>query len=162
MNLKTGHWILIGLTGTIVVLLFLAPHQLSSDGLSSESSQMSEPPTVENDIDSALAIIASEAPMQGILLLRKIAEENPSNFRAQYNMGKFSAQTSQWEKVIERFESVMDIDPSFSESHYWMGLARFNLGEIDQAKNHLQQYVADEQDNTQLRDEAARMLNQIN
>ena len=106
MNLKTGHWILIGLTGAIVVLLFLAPHQPSSDGLSSESSQMSEPPTVENDIDSALAIIASEAPMQGILLLRKITEENPTNFRAQYNMGKFSAQTSQWDKVIERLKRL--------------------------------------------------------
>ena len=84
--------------GLVVLLIFAPRHQGDVVVDAAEATQDNEPPTVENQIDSALAIIAGEAPMQGILLLRQIAEENPTNFRAQFNLGRFSAQTGQWEK----------------------------------------------------------------
>lgn len=159
---KTGHWILVALTGAIIVLLLLAPHH--GDTVLEEGdapAAQNEPPTVENEIDSALVMIASEAPMQGILKLRSIAEANPGNFRAQYHLGRFSAQTGQWEKVLERFEQVERIDPGFEEVHYWKGMAYFNLGELQKAKTHLTQYVEGEENNPQLSNEAETMLNQI-
>lgn len=100
--------------------------------------------------------------MQGILLLRSIADEHPENFRAQYHLGKFSAQTGQWEKVVERFEIVKQIDPQFTESDYWLGVAKLQLGQTELAKAHLERFVASDKNNIQLKEEAETMLNQIN
>ena len=146
----------------LIVLLFFAPRH--SGGMLTSAEEMSEnnePPSVENQIDSALAMIGSEAPMQGILFLRQIAEENPSNFRAQLNLGRFSAQTGQWEKVVERFEKAQSIDAEFAESNYWLGLAKFNLARSAEAKAHFEAFLDSEKDNEELRNEAQIMLNQI-
>jgi len=99
--------------------------------------------------------------MQGILFLRSIAEEHPENFRAQYHLGRFSVQTGQWEKVIDRFTAVQSIDPNFVESYFWIGSAHFNLGQKELAKASLKRFVESEKDNTQLITEAETMLNQI-
>ena len=163
MRLKLGHWVLLSLTGLIIVLLYLAP---STSGLVEEPQpdevNFAEPPTVEYEIDSALTLIQSEAPMQGILYLRSIAEEHPENFRAQYHLGRFSAQTGQWEKVIARFEKVRNIDPEFEEVDYWIGLANFNLGQKNSAQSHLKRFVEGDQNNKELLQDAQIMLNQIN
>jgi tetratricopeptide (TPR) repeat protein len=162
ISLKKQHYIAIGATLVLIVLLFFAPRHSGGVVSSAEDvAENNEPPSVENQIDSALAMIASEAPMQGILFLRQIAEENPSNFRAQLNLGRFSAQTGQWEKVIERFEIVQKIDPEFSESNYWLGLAKFNLNRPVEAKAHFVAFLDSEKDNEELRNEAQIMLNQI-
>lgn len=145
--------------GLVVLLFFLPRHQ--GDVVSEAGAGSDEPPTVENQIDSALAIISSDAPMQGILLLRDIAEEHPDNFRAQYNLGLFSAQTGQWEKVLERFTLVQKIDPSFAEANYWMGMAKLNLNRTLEAKAHFEAFVEKEENNEGLREEALKMLNQI-
>jgi tetratricopeptide (TPR) repeat protein len=160
-GLGIKHYISIALSLGLVVLLFFAPRHSGDAVAEAMATSNDEPPTVENRIDSALAIIASSAPMQGILLLREIAEEEPSNFRAQYHLGRFSAQTGQWEKVIERFEKVQEIDPSFAETNYWLGMAKMNLKQSFEAKAHLEAFLEQEKDKIELRDEAQRMLNQI-
>jgi tetratricopeptide (TPR) repeat protein len=161
-GLGTKQIIAIILSVGLVVLLIFAPRH-SGDVVTDagESVAESEPPTVENQIDSALAIIAGEAPMQGILLLRQIAEEHPDNFRAQYNLGRFSAQTAQWDKVVERFEQVQKIDPQFAEANYWLGLAKVNLNKGFEAKAHLEAFLEQERNNEELIEEARKMLNQI-
>lgn len=161
--MKRQQWVAVMLTVALIVLLYFAPRH-SGDAVSSADTltKAGNPPTVENRIDSALSIIASEAPMQGILLLREIAEENPSNFRAQYHLGRFSAQTAQWDKVVERFERVKSIDPDFTESNYWLGKAKFNLGQLAEAGPLLQSFLSEEKENHELRTDAQTMLNQIN
>jgi lipopolysaccharide biosynthesis regulator YciM len=158
--MKKPQWIALALTGVVVVLIILAPNH-SGKFNDAEMQAENTPPDLEYKIDSALSIIASEAPMQGILLLRSVAEEDPSNFRAQYHLGRFSAQTGHWEKVIERFEMVKKIDPEFVETEYWMGLANFNLGKTEQAKSYLESYISKEKENSQLINDAETMLNQF-
>ena len=157
----TKHFLAIGATVAVIVLIMFAPRHAGDAVSSAEPAANNEPPTVENQIDSALAIISGEAPMQGILLLRQIADDNPSNFRAQYHLGRFSAQTAQWEKVVERFEIVQKIDPTFSEANYWLGVAKTNLGRSIEAKAHLEAFLEMDQNNSELRNEAQIMLNQI-
>ena len=158
--MKKAQWIAVALTGVVVVLLLIAPKH-SGKFEDKEAQAETTPPNTEYRIDSALALINGAQPMQGILLLRSIAEEEPGNFRAQYNLGRFSAQTGQWEKVIERFEIVQKIDPEFVETSYWMGKANFNLGNQVEAKENLEQFVSSEQENSELLNDAHTMLNQI-
>lgn len=159
--MKKPQWIALVLTGVVIVLIFLAPNHTGKFE-DAEMQAQNSPPDIENRIDSALKIIASEAPMQGILLLRELAEEEPNNFRAQYNLGKFSAQTGQWNKVIERFEKVKEIDAGFTETYYWLGLAHFNLDESEKAKTYLRKFISEEKEKNQLTNDAEIMLNQIN
>lgn len=158
-GLKSQHWIAIGLTLVLVVLLLLAPHH---SGKFESEADLSDVPTVENEIDSALFLINGEQPMQGILMLRSIAEEHPENFRAQYHLGRFSAQTGQWQKVIERFEIVKKIDPEFAESEYWIGLANLQLGNTEIAKTTLERFLEKSKENSELEAEAQKMLNNLN
>ena len=160
--MKAGHWLLLSLTGAIIVLLLLAPHHPENPAvLAMETSADEEPPNVENLIDSALGVIASPQPMQGILMLRQIADDHPENFRAQYNLGLFSAKTGQWEKVIERFEMVEKIDPEFVDASFWLGKANFELGKQNEARIDLARFLAQDPDNEQLKMEAQTMLKQI-
>lgn len=159
---KAQHWIAIALTLGVVVLLMFAPHHSGQfENQEAETAEEAEVPNVEFLIDSALIMVQAEAPMQGILLLRQIADDHPGNFRAQYHLGKFSAQTGQWEKVIERFENVKSIDPEFVESEYWTGLAQFQLGDTAGAISALENFVTREKENNELVSDAQTMLNQL-
>lgn len=160
-GLKSKHWIAVALTLVLIVLLLLAPHHSDDPVSEKTAANLPEVPDVEYRIDSALRIITSPEPMQGILLLRQVADENPSNFRAQYHLGRFSAQTGQWVKVIERFEKVMAIDPEYAEADYWIGLAHFQLEDKDKARVSLERFLSRANDNDDLIREAHTMLNQL-
>ncbi|GAB4383834.1 MAG: hypothetical protein Kow0075_15970 [Salibacteraceae bacterium] len=157
-SLKTGHFILISCTIAVVVLLLLAPHHPQQSA--AQGAETAEPPRDEYLIDSALTLIGGTQPMQGILLLREVAEQNPSNIRAQYHLGIFSAQTGQWEKVKERFNKVLEIDPEFAEAHFWLGKAEYMLGNQAAAEKHLMQFLNEEPNKEALRQEAQDLLNQ--
>lgn len=160
-GLKLNQWIAIVATITLIVLLLFAPHHSDHPEISAAVLEDSEVPDVEFRIDSALKMISGPQPMQGILLLRDVAEENPGNFRAQYHLGRFSAQTGQWDKVIERFEVVRKIDPEFVEANYWIGFAQYQLGDLEKAKMSLETFVSGTENSEELQSEAQKMLNQL-
>ena len=161
LGFKVKHWIAVASTLGIVVLLLFAPHHTGKFDSEEAVVEAEQVPDVEYRIDSALKIIQGAAPMQGILLLREVADENPGNFRAQYHLGRFSAQTGQWEKVIERFDAVKRIDPQFVEANYWLGLANFQLGNSEKALTFLEEFLSKEKDNIELISDAQTMFNQL-
>lgn len=76
----------------------------------------------------ALAKIENGAtPMEGILMLRTLAEEEPDNLEAQLYLAKFSVQSGQFDKAIERFKRVTEIDPSRSE--VWFEMSGLHLSQ---------------------------------
>ena len=78
------------------------------------------PSNVDHKINKALCFVESDAPMQGILMLREIAEENPDNVAAQIQLGRLSIRTNQWEKALERFKRVISLDPDNKEVHCYL------------------------------------------
>lgn len=85
----------------IFVLLFLAPRT---------------PSTFESDedrIDHVIELIntgQAGPPMQAILLLREAAEIDSTNIGLQLQLGHFSMQTNQYEKAVERYTKVIELD----------------------------------------------------
>ncbi len=61
------------------------------------------------------AASANEPPMKGIGLLREVAEKNPENAYAQYMLGVGAALSGQWDKAIERFTKVAELQPDNME-----------------------------------------------
>ncbi|HEY0677996.1 MAG TPA: tetratricopeptide repeat protein [Chitinophagaceae bacterium] len=66
-------------------------------------------------------------PMEGIMMIREVAERDPHNVYAQMMLGIGGAMTGQFDKAIERFRNVLEHQPRNLE-------ARLNLAEVYERK----------------------------
>lgn len=58
----------------------------------------------------------SETPMQGILMVREVADRNPANTYAQYTLGVGSLISGQLDKAIERLLKVVQYEPGNADA----------------------------------------------
>lgn len=108
----------------LIVLFLQLPKQPSS------ASETTETTTNEvSDVAKAVEMVQmGENPMEGILALRQIAEEDSSNIEAQLWLGIFSLQSGQLDKARERFEKVKAIDPNQPEAYWQLGQMEMEAG----------------------------------
>src|SRR5690606_13006918 len=52
------------------------------------------------------------APMQGIAMLMEVVKEDPQNLKANMSLGMFSMRSRQFDKAVNRFKTVIEIQPS--------------------------------------------------
>lgn len=84
--------------------------------------------------DMAMTFVNSDNPMQGIMMLREIAEKDPKHIKSQLNLGMLSVQSKQFEKALVRFENVLQLDPNHIEATYYKGVTLVELGKKEEAK----------------------------
>jgi len=60
------------------------------------------------------------APMQGIGILREVEQLDPKNIKALINLGYFSIKSGQFDKAEERFNKVLEIDPSYVDAYLYL------------------------------------------
>lgn len=94
----------------------------------------------------AMTYVTSAAPMQGILLLRKIVEKDPKNKLAIFNLGLLSVQSGQYDKAVERFLRLLEIAPSDYRAHYYLGYCYTQLGKTSQAQKYIDQVINESND----------------
>lgn len=84
------------------------------------------------DIKAKLAVtkVASENPMQGILMLRDILKKYPNNVTAIFNLGVLSMQSGQYDKAVERFEKLMTLDSTNDQGAYYLAVSHYELGDL--------------------------------
>ena len=61
-----------------------------------------------------------EMPMKGIGILQEVLNKDPKNINALTNLGYFAIQSGQFEKAIERFETILLIDPENAEAYLYL------------------------------------------
>lgn len=83
----------------------------------------------------------SEPPMKGIALIREAAEKDPDNAFAQYMLGVGSFISAQWPKAIERFEKVLQLEPSNLEAMLRLADSYEQSGNKANAKKWYLQFV---------------------
>ena len=117
--------------------------------------------SVDDRIKSAIEKVKGAAPMAGILELKSIADEDPSQLDAQYFLGISSIQIGELEKAVNRFEKVITFaglkkypDARLKLSECFMG-----LGLTDKAIEQLELEVRDE--NSSLKSQAKEQLDRI-
>jgi tetratricopeptide (TPR) repeat protein len=76
---------------------------------------------------------ATDQPMRGITLLREVVTENPLHENAQMNLGFLSMKSGQYDKAIERFNMVLQINRSRIDAHVYLGEAYLQKGNPDSA-----------------------------
>ena len=78
-----------------------------------ENAIAEEPVNVTHRINLALSYVEEppkENPMQGILMLRDLAEKNPENPAVLFQLGRLAVMTGQYAKAVERLEQAYAID----------------------------------------------------
>lgn len=66
------------------------------------------------------AAYLGKAPMEGIGILQQVLEKDPKNINALFNLGYFALQSAQYDKALERFQTILQIDSAYAEAHIYM------------------------------------------
>ncbi|WP_234736585.1 tetratricopeptide repeat protein [Tellurirhabdus bombi] len=94
----------------------------------------------------AMTYVTTETPMQGIMLLREVLEQDPTNELALFNMGLLSMRSSQWSKAAERFRAILTTHPDNSKAQFYLAISLSELGKKDEARQLLAQVKQTEKD----------------
>ena len=103
----------------------------------------------------------SSNPMQGILMLREVAEEAPNHLMAQYNLGVLSVKSGQLDKAVGRFEKVLEIDPTIEDARFLLGKTYMQMGNNAFALRNFET-LKKESKNQALVSEVESLISQIN
>lgn len=138
--MKKGLAILIFLGIVLVAFFYMSPVTPSTDDKQSETedqhTQESHNTSPDAEVDETLRQLQSGEvpPMQAILKLREIAENNPGNVKANYTLGVLSMQTGQYDKAIGRFETVLEQQPDNGQVWKLLAEAQLNTGDTTLAR----------------------------
>ena len=162
MGMKRNHWLMIAAAAVVVVLLALAPRTPSEaaakNAAEATSARVSEDPnsgstptadgpregmtSSDPKVSAILSELASgKPPMQTILKLKALSDEEPDNVEAQYHLGLFSWQTGQYDKAMERFRKTIALDAKgYPDAYAYLGQAYASLDSADKAVAALETY----------------------
>src|SRR5690554_2312524 len=74
------------------------------------------------------ALVNGPAPMAGITMLLDVVKEDPENLKANYNLGLFSMKSRQFDKAVERFNTVLEQTPNNAEVWFYLATSYENIG----------------------------------
>jgi len=83
-----------------------------------------------------------QAPMEGIKLILEVAEQNPQNAEAQLNLGFLSVRSNQYDKAVERFKRVLEIDSSNIDVHIYLANTYEMMQDTANLLKHYERYIA--------------------
>lgn len=136
-HLQIGIVVICVLIGTGLYFAKTVPDKVEKDAISAEVPDKDSSSNIDGEIDEALELTESEAPMQGIMKLKEIADENPDNRRVFMELGSMSLQTGQFENAVKRFEHVLNRHEDFLEARYLLAVAQVNTGDTARALENM-------------------------
>ena len=93
------------------------------------------PANLDAKTNLAMTYIAvGEAPMQGINLLREVITTDPNNEKALYNLGILSIQSGQYDKAVERFRHLTEVNPKHVQGNFYLAVSLAEIGQKEEAK----------------------------
>ncbi len=144
MGLKKPQLFALLASVVVIVLLVLMPRTPSGKNEAMAATAMDP---AKAKLAEAVALVQGQDPMRGIQMLREIVEQEPNNAEAHWNLGLFSVQSGQYERALERFKKVRDIDAAgFPDVWFYLGRTYATMDSIDQAIACLTKYKTLTQD----------------
>jgi tetratricopeptide (TPR) repeat protein len=67
-------------------------------------------------LGAVILFSGTHSPMEGIKMIREVAEKDSTNMYAQFMLGYGSIISQQWDKAVERFEKVISYEPENAEA----------------------------------------------
>lgn len=95
-----------------------------------------EPQRYDLRVKLGMTYMTSGAPMQGVMMIREVLKEDPKNIFALMQLGILSMRSGQFDKAIDRFNSVLDIKEEV-EALYYLGISHAELEHHKEAEKAL-------------------------
>jgi tetratricopeptide (TPR) repeat protein len=73
---------------------------------------------------------------------RQVIKLFPVLFDARYNLGLVYFRQGRFDAAAEEFTGTLQLNPRFSVAHYQLGVVQATQGKKEDAKKHLQEYLA--------------------
>lgn len=135
--MKRNIGIILALSGAalLIVLLYKAPIAPATEAVvETEGHSNTDGHTeLEHKLEEAIEMVNGGEPMAGITILRDLATEYPDEALPQFYLGLFSMQSGQFDKAVERFEKVIELDPKLLSAYTYLAEANIALGNQDRA-----------------------------
>jgi tetratricopeptide (TPR) repeat protein len=97
------------------------------------------PKLYEAKAKMAMTYMTSGAPpMQGIRMLREVAQEDPTNEFALFSLGMLSIQSTQYDRAVEWLTKLVQVNPKHIQGQVFLGVALANAGEKDKAREQFE------------------------
>ncbi len=139
----------------LIVLLLMAPR------IPSEKKEAARMPAEKVKLAEAVALVNGSEPMRGIMMLREMLAEEPDNAEIHWHLGLFSVQSGQYDKALERFLKVAELDEEgFPDVWFYLGRTYATLDSTDKAIASLRKYTTLTQD-TAILHGVERFLNEL-
>ncbi|HLL94894.1 MAG TPA: tetratricopeptide repeat protein [Spirosoma sp.] len=94
----------------------------------------------------AMTYVNTPTPMKGIMLLREVLQQEPTNELALFNLGLLSMRSNQYGRAIERFRQILVTNPTSRKAQFYLGVSLAEAGQKDEAKRVLAQVKKQEKD----------------
>ena len=94
----------------------------------------------------AMTYVNTQTPMQGIMLLREVLQQDPTNELALFNLGLLSMRSNQYGRAIERFRQILVNNPTSRKAQFYLGVSLAEAGQKDEARQVLAQVKKQEKD----------------
>ncbi|GAB3327422.1 hypothetical protein GCM10027299_28020 [Larkinella ripae] len=96
----------------------------------------------------AMTYVTTETPMQGIMLLRDVLKEDPTNELGLFNMGLLSMRSGQYNRAVERFQAILSSHPDNTKAQFYLAISLSEMGRKDEARQLLAKVKTREKDPT--------------
>lgn len=94
----------------------------------------------------AMTYVNTDTPMRGIMLLREVLQQDPTNELALFNLGLLSMRSNQYGRAIERFRQILVNNPTSRKAQFYLGVCLAEAGQKAEAKQVLAQVKKQEKD----------------
>jgi Tfp pilus assembly protein PilF len=133
MNRKAAQILTVALGVGLIGLILWMPRKSGPENVAAENAVVEELPSTSDPVELAVEKVSGPNPMEGILALRELAEQDEPNVDAVVWLGIFGVQSGQLDKARERFSEALSIDPSHSEATWQLALLDMEAGAYDRA-----------------------------
>ncbi len=157
MSSRATQIILVSGALLLIVVLALAPR------LPMDARETAEADPLSKRLSSAVAKVQNgQNPMEGIMAIREILEEDSTYVDAHWQLAQFSLTSRQIENAEFRFEKVIQFDDNqkYPEAYFWLAQTKVSLDKPQEAIPLLKKYLTLETD-TIVINGVERMLNQL-
>ena len=125
----------------LVALIVVLPKTVPFDGNNQEVTVEGGEETIEMQIAEGISsVLQSEAPMQGIMMLRQVLNDEPGNVKANLALAVFSVVSGQYEKAFDRFQLVLGAEQKDEGAAKFLAQVYAREGKIDMIIGPMTEY----------------------
>ena len=133
MNRKAGQILTVVLGIGLIGFILWMPRKSEPQNDVLTTAVAGEAASTTDPVDLAVEKVSGPNPMEGILALRELAEQEEPNVDAVVWLGIFGVQSGQLDKARERFSEAITLEPSHSEATWQLALLDMEEGAYDRA-----------------------------